>query len=177
MRDHDAQRGMALEHARDAGRTVVRIGRPRDRADVHEHEALVLGDGIEHRREARIVERQMLHVLVDLEAGAAVAQRVAHVARRIGIVQMHGRQRHRAGPRSRAVSSSHALRSRAIPALCAYEQNANFSTPCSRRIARDLARLGRVLEHPGAALGEPAPDRREQPRRVQMRVDVDHRAA
>jgi hypothetical protein len=36
------------------------------------------------------------------------------------------------GPSSRAVALSQSFSSCAIPVLCAYEKNANFSTPCSR---------------------------------------------
>ena len=39
---------------------------------------------------------------------------------------------------------------------------------------RDGLRLGRMLETPVTALGKPAPDRGEEPRGMQVRVDVDH---
>ncbi len=145
-------------------------------ADVREHESVAFGDDVERAGEPRIVEPEALYVLVHLEPGAALAQRVADVAGRIGIVDVHGAERNRAGaelargsrePRVEIARDSRFVRVGAerelLHAVLAQD-------------ARGLVRVGRVLEHPRASLGEPAANRREQTRRVQVRVNVDQDA-
>jgi len=72
MRHDEAQARMTFEYARDPRRTIVRVFVPRNVTDVREHEAFALRDAREHRIEARIVDRQTLHVFVYFQADAAV---------------------------------------------------------------------------------------------------------
>ena len=173
----DAQRRVALQHARDTPRSVVGLWRPRDRADVRQDEAVVLRDRVQHAAEARIVEREMLHVFVHLQAHAAAAQRFANVAGRIGVVEMHGGERERAGPEVARSLVQPLVQLARHPGFVRVGAKCELLDAVLAQDARHLARFGRMFEHPRAALGEPAADRGEQPRRMEVRVDVDHRAA
>lgn len=141
---------------------------------MREHETVVLRDRLEHRRESRIVETEPLHVLVHLQPRAARAQRVAHVAGGIGVIEVNRAQRHRAAAEFAGGRGEPVVQFAGDPRLVRIGAERERLDPVLAQDAGDGVRFGRVFEHPRAALREPAPDRSEQPRRVQVRVNVDH---
>jgi len=175
VRHHDAQTWMAREHRGDAARSVVGVAAPRHRADVHEHEALALGDDREYRIEARIVERELLDVFVHLEADAAVVERRAQIAGRIRVAEVHRRERQSVPAeiaRGRREPRVEVARHPGLVRVGAEHEPLDAGRP---QRGGHGGGLGRVIEHPRAAFGEPASNCREQARRVQVDVDVDHR--
>ena len=173
MRHDEAQARMTFEYARDPRRTIVRVFVPRNVTDVREHEAFALRDAREHRIEARIVDRQTLHVFVYFQSDAAVVKRRIEVARGIRIVQVHGRQRHAV-----AVEVARGLREPRIEIA----RHPGFMRVRTKHEALDAGRAQRrghgsrlrgMVDRPVRPLGKPAPNRRVQTRRVQMDVDVN----
>jgi hypothetical protein len=176
VRNDHAQPRVPREHARNARRAVVRVVLPRHRADVHEHEALALGEQGQHRVEARIVEREPLHVLVHLEPDAAVVERCAQVANRVGIVEVHGREREPVAADLARGRGEPGVELPRHPGLVRVGAEHEPLDPRRAQRRNDGRRLGRMLEHPRAAFGEPTPNGGKEPRRVEVHVHVDHRS-
>jgi len=75
VRDDDAQRWMPREDLRDACGAVVRLGRPRDVPDVHEHEPLVRGNGLERTKPITVIAPSGLVAQIIIRPASASASR------------------------------------------------------------------------------------------------------
>lgn len=80
---------MPLQHARDAHRPGLGLVTPRNRPNVRHDDAAPAFDLVVDRVEARVVDREPLHVFVNLQTGAPAVERSREIAGRIGVVEVN----------------------------------------------------------------------------------------